>query len=122
MKPLFVVNARRGLPKNSLTIEKQQMALAIRSHPIYLENVYVFDDDQRLTSGSMELSGKEASWLLFFSNWIWPTLGMDTANSEELSLSEEMFLEILYKRLWPTTKEDLKELFENHDIHCIWDK
>ena len=120
MEPLFVVNSKRELPKNSHTIEKTQMKLNVRSVPFYLEGVYVFDKYERITLADMELEGKPAAWLNFFSTLVWPTLGIDTSNSEELVLSDGMFLEILYQRLWPTTKENLTKLFEERDIGCIW--
>jgi len=120
MEPLFVVNPKRESPKNSLSNANMQMKLNVRSQPIYIEDVYVFDKYGRITLANMELRGGTAAWLNFFSTLVWPTLGIDTSNSEELVLIDDMFLEILYQRLWPTTKENLTKLFEERDIGCIW--
>ena len=96
------------------------MTLYRRGHRIYLDTVYVFDDDKKLTSQDMELIGGRSAWLNFFSGMVWPTLGKGTSNKEELILSDNMFLEILYKRLWPAIKMDFNQLFEEYNIECIW--
>jgi hypothetical protein len=120
MEPLFTVNPKKENPENSNIIQKNEMTLCLRTLQIYLEGVYVFDNDKKLTSPDMELHGKKLDWLNFFSAWVWPTLKKSTSNKEELILSDEMFLEILYKRLWPATEMDFKELFEEHNIDCKW--
>lgn len=120
MEPLFTVNLKKKHPKNSYIFKKKEMTLYRRSHPIYLDTVYVFENDKELTSQGMELSGGESAWLNFFSAMVWPTLGKGTSNKEELILTDDMFLEILYKRLWPATKMDFNQLFEEHNIECKW--
>jgi len=120
MEPLFTVNPKKEHLENSYVIKKKEMTLYLRSHPIYLDKVYVFNNDKKLTLQDMELRGGRAEWLNFFSAIVWPTLGKGTSNKEELILSDDMFLEILYKRLWPATKMDFKKLFEEHSIECNW--
>ena len=120
MEPLFRVNSKKEPPENSFNIQKEAMSLLVRSRPIYLEKVYVFDNDKKLTSQDMELMGDNQAWLWFFSAIVWPTLGKDTSSKEELILTESMFLEILYKRLWPANKTDFRKLFEEHNIDCNW--
>jgi len=119
MEPLFIVNPKKGLPEDALTIENKGMALVIRSNTIYLANIYVFEND-KLRLQDMDLKGNKAEWLNFFSSIVWPLLGKDTSNTEELILNDNTFLEILYKRLWPATKADFEKLFHSHDIYCTW--
>ena len=120
MEPLFIVNPKKERPETSIIIKKKEMTLSLRGHPIYLDTVYVFGEDKKLTLQDMELSGGKSAWLNFFSAMVWPTLGKGTSNKEELILTDDMFLEILYKRLWPATKMDFNQLFGEHNIECKW--
>ena len=120
MEPLFTVNPKKEHPEPSNFDKNLEMTLYLRSRRIYVYSVYVFDNDEKLVRQDMELSGVMSAWLNFFSQMVWPTLGKGTSNKEELILTDDMFLEILYKRLWPATKMDFEKLFLEHDIECAW--
>ena len=120
MEPLFTVNPKKEHPEPSNFDKNLEMTLYLRSRPIYVYSVYVFDNDEKLVRQDMELSGVMSAWLNFFSQMVWPTLGKGTSNKEELILTDDMFLEILYKHLWPATKMDFEKLFLEHNIECVW--
>ena len=120
MEPLFTVNPKKEHPETSNIEKSQEMTLYLRSRRIYVYSVYVFDNDGKLVPQDMELRGGMSAWLMFFSRMVWPTLGKGTSNKEELILTDDMFLEILYKHLWPATKMDFEKLFLEHNIECVW--
>tara|TARA_B100000900_G_C20570970_1_gene713198 strand:+ start:63 stop:443 length:381 start_codon:yes stop_codon:yes gene_type:complete len=114
---LFVINPK-GIPPKSETynyVKNEQFSLYFRNTTFILP-LYIFDENKIPKNRQVEFLFSELNIDTFFKQKVFPLLKLSPTNDITIKINDSVFAEILYKHLWPITKENLLDHFLDFSV------